>query len=277
MDLSGYEKRGYLFEDFRLFHLQDVAMERIDWHYHEFHKLILFLSGRGAYAIEGKRYELRTGDVVLIARGCIHRPEIEENLPYERVILYIAPEYLQRESTPDCDLSACFASARAAGNYVLRPAADGGTLRRLAQELEQASSLTGFGHELLRRALFLQLLVALNRAADDHSLRYVSQARCDEKIVRVLQYLNEHLTEPLSADRLAAEFYTSKYHLMRRFKQETGFTLHSYITDKRLLLAQQRLLAGASVTDACYGCGYQDYSAFSRAYKKRFGKTPRET
>lgn len=276
MDLNGYEKRGYLFEDFRLFHLQDVAMERVDWHYHEFHKLILFLSGRGAYAIEGKRYDLFPGDVVLIGRGCIHRPEIEENLPYERVILYIAPEYLQRESTPSCDLSSCFALSREKLSYVLRPSTADAQLRRLVRELEAAMTQDAFGKELLRRALFLQLLVTLNRAVLDHRLSYVSQADCDEKIVRVLQYLNRHLTEPISADDLAREFYTSKYHLMRRFKQETGFTLHGYLTEKRLLLARQKLLDGMPVLDACYACGYQDYSAFSRAYKKQFGRTPRE-
>jgi len=62
--------------------------------------------------------------------------------------------------------------------------------------------------------------------------------------------------------------------MMRRFKEETGYTIHSYIAEKRLLLARQQLQEGASVTEACDRSGYQDYSTFARAYRKRFGVSP---
>ena len=37
------EKRGYLFEEFRLFHLSDPVTEPIGYHYHDFHKILFFL------------------------------------------------------------------------------------------------------------------------------------------------------------------------------------------------------------------------------------------
>ena len=64
--------------------------------------------------------------------------------------------------------------------------------------------------------------------------------------------------------------------MMHRFKAETGYSIHSYITNKRLLLARDLLLNGAGATEACYSCGYKDYSAFSRAYKKQFGVSPKK-
>ncbi len=48
---NGYEKRGYLLEDFRLFHLQDAQGTKIDFHYHEFCKLLLLRSGAGGYNV----------------------------------------------------------------------------------------------------------------------------------------------------------------------------------------------------------------------------------
>ena len=42
MEQQTYEKRGYLREDFRLFHLSGAMDEPVDWHYHTFHKIILF-------------------------------------------------------------------------------------------------------------------------------------------------------------------------------------------------------------------------------------------
>ena len=70
------EKRGYLFEEFRLFHLSDPVTEPIGYHYHDFHKILFFLRGEAGYSVEGASYDLAPGDIVLIHRYSIHRPEI---------------------------------------------------------------------------------------------------------------------------------------------------------------------------------------------------------
>ena len=51
-----YQKRGYLLEAFRLFHMRDIPKEKVDYHYHEFYKLLIVLSGTGGYWIDGERY-----------------------------------------------------------------------------------------------------------------------------------------------------------------------------------------------------------------------------
>ena len=63
--------------------------------------------------------------------------------------------------------------------------------------------------------------------------------------------------------------------MMRRFKEETGYTIHNYVVTKRLMLARDRISAGVPVGEACYACGFRDYSAFARAYKKLFSASPR--
>lgn len=65
--------------------------------------------------------------------------------------------------------------------------------------------------------------------------------------------------------------------MMRLFKQETGYTLGQYITQKRLLLARELILSGVPSTQVCFDCGFRDYSTFSRSYKKLFQESPRET
>jgi mannose-6-phosphate isomerase-like protein (cupin superfamily) len=106
--MTDYQKKGYLLEDYRLFHLRSDTGTRPDYHYHEFAKILLLVSGSGSYVVDGQRYAIRSGDAVLIGSGCVHRPEFEVGVPYERIILYISPEFLQRQSVPDCDLSECF-------------------------------------------------------------------------------------------------------------------------------------------------------------------------
>ena len=271
MEPLSYEKRGYLNEDFRLFHLADNNLGPMDYHYHTFHKIIILLAGRTGYAIEGERYALQPGDFVLVGRGSIHRPEVERGTFYERMILYISPEYLARYRTADCDLEACFRRAQSDFHYVYR-SGSGDQIKPLLQALEKALNEKEFGADLLSRAVFLQLMIEINRTTARK--RYITASAGDSKIVSILQYLNLHLTEPLSIDELASRFYISKYHMMRRFKEETGYTIHSYIAEKRLLLARQLLSTGQPVTEVCYQAGYQDYSTFSRAYRKRFGASP---
>ena len=275
MEQQTYEKRGYLRENFRLFHLSGAMDEPVDWHYHTFHKIILFLSGRAAYGIEGKSYPLESGDLIVVPSGCIHRPELAPGAPYERVIVYISPEFLRASGAPGCDLESCFTQARTQFRFVLRPGAGRRSFTAALSALEQEQGGQHFGSELMARALFLQFLIGVSRGMAENRLEYVSSSACDEKIVAILQYLSLHLTEELRIDDLAARFYISKYHMMRRFKEETGYTIHNYVVTKRLMLAREKIADGMPVGEACYACGFGEYSAFARAYKKQFSVSPR--
>jgi len=72
LDRSEVGKRGYLNEGFRLFHLKDSRAPKLDYHYHEFDKLILLLGGKVTYVVEGVTYFLRPWDVLLVQHNMIH-------------------------------------------------------------------------------------------------------------------------------------------------------------------------------------------------------------
>ena len=270
---QNYVQRGYLHEDFRLFHLRGAMEESVDWHYHTFHKIIEFRGGESGYGVEGKQYLLQPGDLVLVPQGCIHRPEAEPNVPYERRILYLSPEFLRRAGG-SCDLAACFDRAREEFRFVVHPA-DGTGGAQLAA-LEHAEREDAFGRELLAQSLLFQFLIGLNRAMADDLLQYAKPAAYDRKIESILRYLSEHLTEPVSIDDLAARFFVSKYHMMRQFRAQTGYTIHGYLTGKRLMFARAMIAAGTPVLQASEESGFGDYSAFLRAYRKQFGAAPNQ-
>ena len=64
--------------------------------------------------------------------------------------------------------------------------------------------------------------------------------------------------------------------MMRQFKEETGYSIHQYILEKRLLAAKGLIREGMSAGAAALECGFQDYSAFARAFKKKMGMAPSE-
>ena len=275
MEQQGYEERGYLHEAFHLFHLASEMTEQVNWHYHTFHKICVYLGGAHVrYGIEGRSYALEPGDLILVPQGSIHRPEVEEGTGYERMLLYISPEFLRRHSTLDTPLETCFQRAAADYRFVIRAGEQSEALLAPLWSLERAIAQPGFGQELLTGTLVVSFLIELTRGMETSGLVYAGANVEDEKIAAILQYLSKNLTQKISIDDLAAQFYISKYHMMRRFRAQTGYTIHAYLVGKRLMLARDLIADGTPVMQAACVSGFGDYSAFSRAYRKQFGQTP---
>ncbi len=268
-----YKSRGYLLDNYRLFHLSDAQGTRVEAHYHEFCKLLLLRSGSGGYMVDGSRYALEPGDIVFIGSHCVHRPEFQRGDPYERVILYISPEFLRAQSAPGCPLEDCFSGDF---GHVLRPdAAQKQRLFSLVAQLEGELSGGAYGREVLGNGLLLQLLVELGRCLRSRTLPPQAPIlSAGGRTGEILRYIEGHLTEDLTIDQISEEFYISKYHMMRLFRRETGRSIHDYLCERRLLRARDLLSQGMSATESCFRSGFRSYSSFTRAYGKRFGTTP---
>lgn len=271
--VTDYQSRGYLLDDFRLFHMRQAPEARVDFHYHEFCKILMLRSGSGSYMVQGQRYLLESGDIVLIGSRCVHRPEFAPGSLCERIILYISPEFLQRQSAPPCVLEDIFSGE---SGHVLRPEeGERRQLFRLAARLETELSGQEHGREILSRGLLLQLLVAIARSLRSRTALLPHPVLPQNgRVLEILGYIDAHLSEDLTIDHLSRQFFLSKYHMMRLFRQETGRSIHSYLTDRRLLLARELISGGMSATESCFRSGFRSYSSFTRAYARRFGTTP---
>ena len=271
--MSDYEKRGYLLEKFRLFHLSSMGGTKVDFHYHEFCKLLLLVSGRGSYVVDGQRYLLQPGDVVLIGSRSAHRPELEEDSPYERIIIYISPEFLQASSTAGCDLMDLFSARQ--GHVLRLKETERKKVFTMTAALEKELSADAYGREIISNAELLRILVEIGRQQRKKDAQNPQPVEPrDPRVLEWMGYIDKHLAEDLDMDSLAEQFYISKYHMMRLFRAETGFTIHTYLMQRRLLAARQLIEKGMRATEACYRTGFRSYSSFTRAYNKHFGSTP---
>lgn len=273
--MEEYEQTGYLNANFRMFHLKDSKLRPIEFHYHSFHKILIVLSGDVSYCVDCRTYQLKPGDIVFVPAGEVHRPIVHGGC-YERIIIYIARDYLAAYQNEDYDLSWCLDRAHEKQSHVLRaPAFAQSRLGQITREFERSADSEEYAANLYHNLLFLEFMILLNRLAINGELEYLT-ASPNRKIVEIIDYLNEHLTEELSIDLLADTFYLNRYHLMHLFKEETGYTICGYLTTKRLLYARELLKQGHPVTTVCYECGFANYSTFLRAYRKHFGNSPRE-
>lgn len=275
--MNEYEKTGYLNSNFKIFHLVDKGITPIGFHFHDFHKILLLMKGNVSYCVEGRTYDLQADDIVFVPAGEVHRPVLHDTAIYERIIIYISKDYLNTYRTDNYDLAQCLIEAHQKQSHVLRVPAFGTTkLGQIVRELEQSLDSNEYANELYHNLLFLEFMIQLNRVAIHDGIEYLSNSSSNKKMIDVIDYLNEHLTDDLSIDFLAETFYLSRYHLMHAFKEETGYTIGNYLSTKRLLLARDRIRQGEPITNVCYECGFRNYSTFSRAYKKNFGCSPRE-
>jgi AraC family transcriptional regulator of adaptative response/methylated-DNA-[protein]-cysteine methyltransferase len=90
----------------------------------------------------------------------------------------------------------------------------------------------------------------------------------------ICRFIEQHLDEPLTLDRLGEEFHQSPFHLQRRFKAALGITPREYADSCRLRLLKRNLQAGESVTSAMYGAGYGSSSRLYERTASQLGMTP---
>ncbi len=275
MPVSADRRRGYLHEDFRIFHLKDANATRVDYHYHDFDKLVLLLSGTVTYFIEDISYTLKPGDLLLVPHGVIHKPLISTGEAYERYVIWMTPDFLQRLSRSGQDLSLVFHRPAQIGDHLLSLSLpDRLDLLRQLSRIQESILSTDYAAPLLTENLFSIFMIAVCRLfLQDRSAPHALAP--DTKTAAICSYIDTHLADDLSVERLSSVFYTSRYHLMRSFKAQTGYTLHQYITRRRILKAAELLGSGIPVAKAATLCGYEDYSAFLRAFKSIFKVTPK--
>ncbi len=90
----------------------------------------------------------------------------------------------------------------------------------------------------------------------------------------IIEYVNNNLTKDISIEHLCDKFFISRAQLYRSFRNTTGSSVWDYVVTKRLLLAKSYISDGIRASEASAACGFHDYSAFYRAYLKRYGETP---
>ncbi|WP_315117394.1 AraC family transcriptional regulator [uncultured Clostridium sp.] len=271
-------KRGYLKEDFLFFNLKDQKKNEIEFHYHDFNKIIIFISGEVTYMIEGKSYKLKPWDVLLVGKNDLHLPIISSTMPYERMILWLNPLFLEKHNRDNSDLLSCFqlASERKL-NLIRLSSKDINLLKKNLTDLEESMKDTDFGSTILRNTLFLQFMIKINRLFLGIDIsKNINDIKCNPVIETILSFINSNLHKDLSIDILAEKVYLNKYYLMHLFKKETGYTLYNYIQKKRLLKASDLIINGMSLGEVCDLCGFGDYSSFVRAFKKEFQLSPKQ-
>ncbi|WP_426334360.1 AraC family transcriptional regulator [Paenibacillus silvae] len=98
-----------------------------------------------------------------------------------------------------------------------------------------------------------------------------------ESIQKSVQYIEQHLLESVTVEKVAAQAHMSAFHFQRIFALMTDVTVAEYIRRRRLTLAAHELLQGEyRIVDVALKYGYETPESFSKAFQRQHGVTPSE-
>lgn len=269
-------KVGYLNDNFKIFHIRDKKDIKFEYHHHDFSKIVILIDGDLTYYIEGKAYILKPWDILFINKNEIHKPVINPNKYYERIVIWLNPDFMAKYAQGNNNLLKCFEVAIKNNYNLLRLNIKSiEIIKNIIQDIQSCDNSNEFGSEILKESLFVQLMVLMNRLfLNSDKNRDLEDIQYDKTIEGVLNYINSNLENDLSIDTIASNFFISKYYLMRKFKSQIGSSIHNYIIQKRLILAKSLISEGLTMSNVCSKCGFNDYSSFVRAFKKVYGVSP---
>lgn len=275
---SPFIYRQYMLsKDFELYYYSDKQIPNVKSHTHDYYEFYFFLEGKVNLHIAGKIYPLESGDVVLIPPHVHHNAEVlSSDTPYRRFVFWISQEYCNRLMAESADYGYLMQHVTVTGNYIYHyDKISFNTLQaKIIRLLEEIQS-TRFAKSAQVSLCVNDLVLHLNRSI--YEMTHPKTPRQKQNLYQdIISYIEAHLEEDLSLDKLAGEFYVSKYHIAHIFKENLGLSVHQYITKKRLALCLDTMKSNTEISEAYLMCGFQDYSVFYRAFKKEYGVSPKE-
>jgi len=245
-------------------------------HAHKKNEIFYFISGRASYLVEGNVYKLVPGSIMIMRSGEFHKIVIEDDQPYERMALHFDADLSLPIDNNNILLSAFEDRELGVGNYFSPSDISIGHIYDCLKSIDLAPEESEMRRIAITSNLFA-ILYEIKLAFDKRIKNQESQAKPVRQLSNeIISYINANISRELSLELLSERFFISKNHLNRIFKNATGVTVWEYIKLKRLIMARNSILSGSSAIAACQSSGFNDYSAFYRAYKERFGVSPKQ-
>lgn len=127
--------------------------------------------------------------------------------------------------------------------------------------------------ELMQRSY---LGVILGRLLEQLTLREHERTLYHDSLRDLMTFIDAHIAEPISLDRLSKELYLNKYYISKLFSQRIGCSLRTYINALRVDRACALLADPAvSIPAVVEACGFESERTFYRAFVKQRGMTPK--
>ena len=240
-------------------------------HAHPFHELYFLVSGRRRYFLGHTIYDISPGNLVLIPKQLLHQTTVLGNQGYDRYVLYfneteefILPKMIGRENFDRLMASGCLQLPPEATRQILRD------LEQMEQEeAAQSEYSVAMGYHLLEDIL----LCALRFGKPKQQCR----GEVADKVQEVSHYITENYARELPLTEAAKMACMEETYFSKRFKALTGFGFQEYLTQTRLLAAEELLReTNLTMSEIAELCGFSGSNYFGDVFRRRQGMAPTE-
>lgn len=230
---------------------------------HAFWQLLYVVRGNGAISLSEKEFSLQNGDAILLAPDTFHAIRDAPNAPMSLYAVNFAPHFFL-----DFDLAP--RANRPLHHPTLGVLPD--VLRRLLWE--QSARPPGFC--AMMSGLALQLLATLNRLESPSiSLQNAAPSSLQTRVALYVTQLENEFFQAQSVESVAARLKMSRRHFTALFRLQTGDSWLNFLRKLRVQHAQKLLQSSSrTVVSVAFECGFEDLSAFYRAFKRETGLAP---
>ena len=273
---SEFNSRQYMLaQDFELYYYSDLHFSSVGRHSHPYTEVYLFCEGEVDMEIEGRRHALSCGDVLVLPPGTVHRAVVRSGeTAYRRFVFWLSESYCAALRAESPDYLFLFDRAAERGEYLypMDPLEFNSLRGKLFAILEELHT-DRFGRDAQIALAVRDLLLTLGRTVWQRK-----QPRSKRETVSSFQTITDHIAAhldgDLSLDALSRELYLSKYYIAHLVQENTGLSLHRYITKKRLSACCEAIRGGDSIGECCARLGFANYASFYRAFLKEYGVSP---
>ena len=195
----------------------------------------------------------------------------------EIITLQFEPRYLMgnsQDSLSKKHRDFCFLHAKDFKNHIPSPMA--APLAQLILQMKKEFDNQTDEYPLYIKSLLNVLIISLIR---DYGYSTDTVLHRSSEILKVLEYIDNHLAEPLTLIELAEFVGISPTYFSALFKQFCNVTLWHYIAAKRIEKAIQMILDEnfqGTMLDIALSCGFHNTANFNKAFRKHTGMTPSE-
>jgi len=260
--------------NFTIKHNTDLNWKMVKGHFHDGYEILLSLSEGCNFFINKDTYHLKKGSLVFISEGTLHHSFAKEGTSYERYVLHVPAGTLRNLSSEQTNFVTTFKELNCCIDLGEAPTEH---IRWLCENCLQHDG-NRFGEDLRRITAFSEMLLYFCELLEQKKYvlpqKSAEFARVAPIIDHIIQFIDEHVAEPLPLELLATHFSINKYYLCHLFKEATGFTVVEYMNNRRVLKACALLRQGANVRKAAEDSGFASSAHFIRIFRKLCGTTP---
>ena len=245
--------------------IEKLNLEEYHRHVHNRFEFLYFQSGVADYVINATTYTLTPGDLLFIPAYSYHYLSPNPNFSYERICIHFPKELIPSSIAP--------IAMKLKPIYHIKK---NSTIDRIFSSLLRCEYVYEYETQdmiqLIEREIG-NILTHLKYRQVDETNKNVTE---NHELKIILDYIDEHVREPLDVEILAKNFYKSPSWIAHTFSQVLQISPKKYINNKKILYAQGLISSGTPPMRAAEMLSFDNYVTFYRAYLKFLGNTPNQ-